>query len=213
MLARSHMRGISYAMNAAIIVAHPDDEVIWAGGLVLRRQDCDWSVLALCRADDPDRAPKFRRVCDLIGADGTISNLDDSSPLRPIDPHSEIGGRVLECFGDREWDLVLTHGPNGEYGHERHRQTHQAVAALVESGRLRTERLWTFAYEVASPAGDCHPAPWADLTVDLSPEQLAEKKHIVRDEYGYPENGFEVRACISPEAFSIVRQGNEELLP
>ena len=212
MLARNHTRVIINAMNAAIIVAHPDDEIIWAGGFVLQHQDYNWNVLALCRANDPDREPKFQRVCDLISADGTISDLDDSSPWQQIDPHSEIGGRVLEHFGNREWDLVLTHGPNGEYGHERHRQTHQAVAALVEGGELRTERLWTFAYEAASPAGDCHPAPWADFTVDLSPEEFAEKKHIVRDEYGYPEDGFEVRACISPEAFSIVRQGNEELL-
>ena len=213
MLARRHTRVIIDAMNAAIIVAHPDDEIIWAGGFVLQHRDWDWCVLALCRADDPDRAPKFRRVCELIGVDGAISDLDDSNPLQPIDPHSEIGGRVLERLGGREWDLVLTHGPNGEYGHERHRQTHQVVAALVECGELRTERLWTFAYEAASPAGDCHPAPWADFTVDLSPEQLAEKRHIVRDEYGYTANGFEVRACISPEAFSIMRPGNEELLP
>ena len=213
MLAPSHMRGIINAMNAAIVVAHPDDEIIWAGGLVLRHRDWSWCVLALCRADDPDRAPKFRRVCELIGAAGTISDLDDGNPLRPIDPYSEIGDRVLACLGDRKWDLVLTHGSNGEYGHERHRQMHQVVAALVDCGKLRARRLWTFAYEAVSPAGECRPAPWANLTVDLSPEQLAEKRRIVRDEYGYPEDGFEVRACISPETFSVVRRGDEELSP
>ncbi|MFO7900958.1 MAG: PIG-L family deacetylase [Planctomycetota bacterium] len=198
-------------MRAAIVVAHPDDEVIWAGGLILRHRDWEWTVVALCRGGDPDRRPKYDRVCRRLGVTGFISGLDDSDPLEPIDAEREIGGRVLEHLATDEWDLCLTHGRNGEYGHKRHQQVHEVVSALADRGLISCRRLWTFACEAESPSGACRPAPWADRRLALSDDELAEKKRIVRDEYGYPEDGFEVRACISPEAFAIIKAGEEEL--
>ncbi len=198
-------------MKAAVIVAHPDDEVIWCGGLILRHPEWQWTVLSLCRADDADRAPKFRRVCRALGAQGLISNLDDSPELRAIDVMADLGGRVLDLLPPTRWDLCLTHGANGEYGHERHRQAHQAVTALARNGRLAADRLWAFAYHCEAETGTCRPGANADLTVALSPEQLTRKKTLVRDEYGYPEEGFEVRACTSPEAFTVIRRSDKEL--
>lgn len=37
-------------MKAAIIVAHPDDETIWSGGLILKKPEWQWTVLSPCRA-------------------------------------------------------------------------------------------------------------------------------------------------------------------
>ena len=48
--------------KAAVIVAHPDDEIIWCGGTILMNPDLQWTVLVLCRGNDADRAPKFYRV-------------------------------------------------------------------------------------------------------------------------------------------------------
>lgn len=197
-------------MNAVMVVAHPDDEIIWAGGVLLRHPDWDWTVLSLCRADDPDRRPKFERVCRRLGVRGLISDLDDGDPLGEIDPERDIAGRVIESLGSAEWDWCLTHGRNGEYGHLRHRQVHQAVAALVGRGDLSCRSLWTFACQANSPAGPCRAAEWADIHVALSPAELAEKKRIVRDEYGYPEDGFEVRACVSPEGFARIKGRAED---
>lgn len=36
-------------MKAAIIVAHPDDEIIWCGGLILKHPEWDRTVLSLSR--------------------------------------------------------------------------------------------------------------------------------------------------------------------
>ena len=198
-------------MKTAVIVAHPDDEVIWSGGLILKHPDWDWTILALCRADDADRGPKFRRVCSQLNVLGMISDLDDGNPLKPIDPEREIGRRVLERLGRADWHLCITHGSNGEYGHERHKQVHQAVQALAGKGLLRCRELWAFAYDCEAASGACRPAAWAELSVELSAEELAEKKRIVRKEYGYGEDSFEVRACISPESFSRLKDVGKEL--
>jgi LmbE family N-acetylglucosaminyl deacetylase len=192
-------------MNAAIIVAHPDDEVIWAGGLILQHPDWEWTVLSLCRADDADRAPKFERVCRRLGATGLISDLDDGNPPKPLDADAEIAGRILGHLPATPWDLCLTHGANGEYGHLRHTQINSHVLRLARDGTIACRELWTFAYECDVAGATCRPALWADVLVDLTAEQLVEKRRIVRDLYGYAEDSFEVRVCISPECFARIR--------
>src|SRR5690554_5968831 len=134
-------------MNAAIIVAHPDDEIIWCGGLILQRPQWQWTVLSLTRADDPVRRPRFESVCSQLGAQGLISNLDDSPTLAAIDPAKDIGGRILDFLGARRWGIILTHGPAGEYGHLRHIQVHREVGRIVATGALSCRILWTFAYD------------------------------------------------------------------
>jgi len=46
-----------------VIVAHPDDETIWMGGILLKHRD-DWktTIISLCRKNDKDRAAKFKKV-------------------------------------------------------------------------------------------------------------------------------------------------------
>jgi hypothetical protein len=187
--------------QVAIIVAHPDDEIIWCGGLILQNPDWDWTVLSLCRADDPDRRPKFRTVCESLDMAGYIADLDDGNPLKPINPMREIGRRVRELLPDADWNLFLTHGPRGEYGHPRHIEIHNEVQRLLESGVLRCDELWTFAYCCDPRTGQCRVLADADLVVSLTPDQLAEKRRIVHEQYGYGSDSFEVQACISPEAF------------
>ena len=187
--------------RAAIIVAHPDDEVIWCGGFVLQHPQWDWTVLSLSRADDADRGPKFQKVCGRLGARGLISTLDDGNPPADIECAKEIGGRVERLLPTGPWDMCLTHGANGEYGHVRHTQVHDEVLRLVGEGVLVCRELWTFAYDCQAGAGLCAPATDADVRIDLTGEQLRTKKGIIQNDYGYGPESFEVTACISPEAF------------
>ena len=71
--------------NAAVIVAHPDDELLWAGGTILSRRQWSWHVVSLCRASDADRAPKFHRVLARLGAVGAMGDLDDGPEQNPLD--------------------------------------------------------------------------------------------------------------------------------
>jgi LmbE family N-acetylglucosaminyl deacetylase len=45
--------------TVAIIVAHPDDETLWADGTILEHPEWQCYIVSLCRKGDPDRAPKF----------------------------------------------------------------------------------------------------------------------------------------------------------
>ena len=197
--------------KATIIVAHPDDEVIWCGGLILQRQQWNWTVLSLSRADDRDRRPKFEAVCRLLKVTGHISTLDDGTSLKPVDCAREIGDRIARHLGSAPWDLCITHGANGEYGHPRHKQVHAQVLELARDGFLECAELWTFAYRCDAETGRCEPAPDADVFVDLTDEQLQEKRRIIREEYGYGEDAFEVKACVRPEAFRTRKLSSQDL--
>jgi LmbE family N-acetylglucosaminyl deacetylase len=197
-------------MKAVVIVAHPDDETIWCGGLILQHPDWDWTIMSLCRADDPDRAPKFKKVCQIYGAEAIMTDLDDSSVLQPIDPRTDIGRRIVRSTEDTSWDLCVTHGQNGEYGHLRHRQIHSEVLRLVTENRLQCRELWAFAYDCDSATSRCSAATWGEKRVELTARQLSEKKRIVHEEYGYARVSFEVKACISPECFHLVEGKGKE---
>ena len=71
------MRSSDPRPGAAVIVAHPDDETLWCGGYLLTHPEFTWRIVTLCRAVDPDRAQKFRRVLRRFGAGGEMADLDD----------------------------------------------------------------------------------------------------------------------------------------
>jgi hypothetical protein len=68
--------------------------------------------------------------------------------------------------------------------------------------------LWTFAYECNVQNRLCRPDPHANFLVRLTEKELFEKRRIVHREYGYGEDSFEVRSCITPESFrrSLVKE-------
>jgi hypothetical protein len=72
--------------RAAVVVAHPDDEILWCGGYILAHPEVQWRIVTLCRASDPDRAPRFRRMLRQLGAEGDMGDLDDGSGQTPLRP-------------------------------------------------------------------------------------------------------------------------------
>lgn len=178
------------------MVAHPDDETLWAGGELLRHPEWQCHIWTLCRASDPDRAPKFRRVLARLGADGTMADLNDGPEQTPL-PEEIVQQAVMALAGDRAYDLFFTHAPWGEYTrHLRHEEVSRAVMALWQSGRLRARQLRLFAYE---DGGHTHlPLAREDahLRSVLPPEIWEAKYRIINELYGFSPDSWE--ACTTP---------------
>ena len=194
-------------MKCLVAVAHPDDEVIWMGGLILRYPQWDWHILSLCRADDPDRVPRFYQAANRLNAKGCISDLDDSPVPAPLSSDlSEIKSRI-EFLVPRQYDLVFTHGVNGEYTrHPRHEQVNKAVCEMIDSGDLIGLTM-LFAYNDDNGSHIPRPLENAEIKIKLTPEEYAAKLHIVKDIYGFGENSFEYLASSDIEAFYIYSEG------
>ena len=176
------------------------------GGLILRHPDWEWRIVALSRADDPDRAPRFRHAGDVYGAQVAMSDLDDSPTLAQLSSSLiEIKERVrgaISDFGFRISDLLFTHGARGEYTrHLRHEQVHRAVREMWEEGELGGDILF-FAYTDDGRTHPPEPAPDARILVNLMPDEYARKQEIIRGIYGFGDGSFEATAAGPVEAFT-----------
>ena len=187
--------------KAAVVVAHPDDETLWCGGYILAHPEFHWRIVTLCRASDPDRAPKFHRVLRRLGADGEMADLDDGAG------QTALSRELVQLTAERllagiAYDLILTHGPNGEYtSHRRHSECSEAVVALWNSGRAVTNQLLLFAYEDGGGSYLPRVQDDADEREMLTEAVWAEKLRLITDIYGFETGSWEARATPREEGF------------
>lgn len=104
------------AKRGLAIFAHPDDETLWCGGL-LSRGDLDWTVVCCSIPEkDPERAYKFFGACSALGVTGRLLPFGEKAgPFR------------LDMIDTDGFDVVLTHGVAGEYGHPQHKELHERL--------------------------------------------------------------------------------------
>lgn len=119
--------------RACVAVAHPDDETLWFGGLIVSSPDIEWSVVcATLPRRDPQRADtKFYAACDALGV-GHAQNLRirERTKHDPIEPDDLQ--RLYDAVMDANPSFVVTHGPLGEYGHLHHIQLSQFLRARIQ---------------------------------------------------------------------------------
>jgi len=184
-----------------VIVAHPDDETLWAGGTILSQPAWRWFIATLCRASDGDRAPRFFQALKVLGADGKMRDLDDGPEQKPL-PESEVQETILQLLPPEHFDLIISHNPAGEYTrHLRHEEIGKAVIMLWHLGRISADELWTFAYEDGGRQYLPRPIKTAHI-YQILPEKIWQKKYsMITSTYGFEENGFEAKTTPRAEAF------------
>ena len=189
-------------LRALVIVAHPDDEVIWMGGVMMRFKNVDWTVLSLCRASDTDREPKFRRVMECLEAKGFIEDLEDDDVMSVQESVPKIEKLVLEFLKTKKFEYLFTHGLNGEYGHDRHIGTHLAIKSLLKTKKISFQDVYFFNYQKQdNKKNPIISGKNSEYFLKLNEEEYSEKKRIVAEMYGYPYDGIDVNLCSKVEAF------------
>jgi LmbE family N-acetylglucosaminyl deacetylase len=188
-------------IRAAVLVAHPDDEVLWAGGVILSHPEWDWFIATLCRASDPDRSPRFFRVMERLGAMGKMADLDDGPDQVPL--AAGLAAEILQALlPSHEYEIVFTHGPKGEYTrHRRHEETCRAVADLWKAEVFKAKELRLFAYADRGRGTLPTARMDADLQADLDEETWREKYTLITQAYGFDPSSWEARVTPRKEAF------------
>lgn len=116
-------------VNKVMIVAHPDDEMLWGGKELI---EDDYLVVCITCGVDRTRVKEFVKVMDstndkyvMLGyPDKTNGERDNWDTVR-----EDINKDISEILNLKDWEMIVTHNPLGEYGHIHHKMTNQIVTS------------------------------------------------------------------------------------
>lgn len=150
-----------------LVVAHPDDETIFFGGLLQREKSLPWKVVCITdgNADGrgKERSEEFSAATKILGVKKIEHwNYPDLFPNRL--PVKEISERLSTFLLPKE---VYTHGPLGEYGHPHHQDACLAVHRAFPKQKI------------FSPAWNC----LADKVIKLTPAEFKKKTRAYAEIY------------------------------
>jgi len=187
--------------SVALIVAHPDDETLWAGGTILSHPAWTFFIVCLSRKSDTDRAPKFYQALKVLKSEGIMGDLDDGPYQEPLD-ETVVEDVIMELLPKKHFDLIISHNPSGEYTrHLRHEEVSKAVIKLWNTGKIAAGKLWIFAYEDGNKEYFPRAVESASSFRVLSKRIWTRKYNIISAIYGYAKNSWESETTPKAEAF------------
>jgi LmbE family N-acetylglucosaminyl deacetylase len=189
-----------------VAVAHPDDETLWCGGLLLQNPEWEKTIISFTRESDKDRNPKFFKVCNYYGAKGFMSDLDDG-PEQKMLSYEDYEKALKEKLVENDFDIILTHNPFGEYTrHLRHEEVSDAVLFMLCKGVLKSKELWRFNYFDNKRKEFPKVKEDSDFILELTDEIFEKKKEIVHQIYGFSQDSWEFKAIPKIEGFKIKKE-------
>jgi LmbE family N-acetylglucosaminyl deacetylase len=187
--------------TVALIVAHPDDETLWAGGTILSHPSWQCYIVCLCRRSDAERAQRFYKTLKILKAEGIMGDLDDGPEQKPLN-EKDVERAILSLLPPKHYNLIISHNPSGEYTkHIRHEETGKAVIKLWHAGKIDTNELWTFAYEDGGKEYYPRPIETATLCRILTNRIWMRKYSIITETYGFNTDSFEALTVTKAESF------------
>lgn len=187
--------------NVIIIVAHPDDETLWAGGTILSHPHWNCFIVSVCRGNDTERASKFYNALKVLKSEGNMGDLDDGTEQNPLD-EEELEQAILNLLPQKHYHLIITHNPTGEYTrHLRHEEVSKAVINLWNTSKIAADELRTFAYEDGQKKYFPRPVLNAAIYRKLTKRIWLRKYSILRETYGFEKESWEVQTTPREEAF------------
>ena len=117
-------------MKALVAVAHPDDCVIFASAYMDAHPDYQWSIVYLTHHWWNKRSREITRYWKKRGVKTKFLGFKDHG--------RDLGANALKTWPADEairairkvaikYEFILTHGPEGEYGHPHHTVVHNAI--------------------------------------------------------------------------------------
>jgi len=113
-----------------MIVAHPDDEILWGGANLLKER---YFVVCLTNGYNLVRQNEFKKILKFTDNGGIILNYPDfQENIR--DDWSEVKTGILNdlvtILNYKHWKKIVTYGQDGTYGHIHHKKTYEYVTQI-----------------------------------------------------------------------------------
>jgi len=129
--------------GVAVVVAHFDDEILWAMPALQIAKDVSVIMIPFSSRQQtvleamPDwYAARFRRRNGITDDSTYLSVWADSTAREPLLQREVVRARVWDAVQSTPAHNIVTHNPWGEYGHVHHRMVYEEVgAACVAYGK------------------------------------------------------------------------------
>jgi len=186
----SMMKNSSLALRILAFFAHPDDETMFLGGTLVFLADRGAEIHYLCATrgeggemGDPPicargelgkvRENEMRCAVEALGGK-SVQFLNYQDPLvgpnNELYPFSEnvdqVADEISRYISRIKPQIILTHGPGGEYGHPAHIQAHQAMMSALKGMGFPVESVYAPSW-LSRETGKFTPDP--GIEVDISP--------------------------------------------
>ncbi|MGN1114826.1 MAG: PIG-L family deacetylase [Oscillospiraceae bacterium] len=164
-----------YNASKLMIVAHPDDELLWGGGHLM---EGDYLVVCVTRGYDKERSKEF---CDAVTASGNepliLPYPDKIGRKRNNwdELHDKIEQDLSLVMTYKNWDSIVTHNKRGEYGHIHHKMVHKMVTHIFDKGDRNFENTHLYFFgkyyrRVDLPGAESQLVPMTDQQIKFKNE-------------------------------------------
>lgn len=132
---------IKLKYDKVMIVAHPDDETLWGGEAL--EQEKGWLVICLTNSQNKLRADKFNKAMDIFQVERKMYNFPDlgNEPFT-LDVLKDLEIVLANIVNQPLVKKVVTHGPDGEYGHA----AHKTISSIIKNVISDENRLHYFSF-------------------------------------------------------------------
>lgn len=120
-------------IDKLMIVAHPDDEMLWGGGSLIKE---DYLVVCITCGNNIVRNYEFINVMNKTNDKYILLGYPDkekkSMRSKWKRQYKNIEEDLKTIINLKNWKLIVTHNPDGEYGHIHHKMTSKMVTSEVD---------------------------------------------------------------------------------
>lgn len=110
-------------MRALCVVAHPDDCIIFAYAFIYNHPEYQWDIAFVTNDEFSDRGQEIKKFWNDREVNtiflGFEDNIDDHWTYHTISFDTVDATNKIHAL-IKDYDLILTHNANGEYGHIHH---------------------------------------------------------------------------------------------
>ncbi len=123
-------------INKLMIVAHPDDETLWGGAHLI---EDNYLVVCVTCGSNKLRVREFKKAMKITKDKYVMLGYPDKTGGK-VNDWSTVEDDIfydLEFLIDmKDWQEIVTHNPNGEYGHYHHKRLSDMVTYLAAPDQL-----------------------------------------------------------------------------
>ena len=137
-----------------MVVAHPDDELLWGGGHLM---DKGYLIVCVTRGKDKIRSKEFKDLVEASGNSPLIMNYPDKVAGKRDNwekVYGKIENDIKMTMEYKKWKLISTYNANGQYGHHHHKMVHNMVTEVYEKEHMNNDLYYFGKYYRKKIIGD-----------------------------------------------------------